>query len=865
MICLRFFLLCGLLAAWLLVPEPAGAQSLVNEKPAPGYFVLHGPGQPATIVYDSTDFEVIATTARHLAADLQQICGQAPRLSTSRNNKGLLVVIGSAERSSLIRDLVKRKKISLSAIAGKWEAYQLQVVDNPFPGCEKALVITGNDRRGPAFGAFEFSRLCGVSPWYWWADVPTVRKAAIYIRDNAQLADFPRVRYRGIFLNDEAPALANWTKMTFGGFRHGLYERVFELMLRLKANYIWPAMWGNAFYDDDPANIRTAERYAIVTGTSHHEPLMRAHDEWRRYGKGPWNYEKNPASLQEFWRRGMERATNEKIVSIGMRGDGDEPMTRETATALLEKIVQDQRNIIRQTTGQPPEKTPQLWALYKEVQDYYDKGMRVPDDVTLLLCDDNWGNIRRLPSLADSGRKGGYGIYYHFDYVGAPRNYKWINTNNITRTWEQMHLAWEYHARQIWIVNVGDLKPMEFPISFFLDYAWNPPAIQASNLGAYTIFWAAAQFGKDEAVPIGNVLLQFSRLNAHPKPELLDSITYSLHAYNEAERVVNEWRALREAARQIEKRIGDSARDAYYQLVLHPLEARTNLQELYYAVARNYDAYSKNDLFANVMADSARFYYQRDSLITLSYHRLRNGKWNHFMDQTHIGYTYWQQPETNSLPKLYTLQNGIATTIQRPSTNTRTATIPSGENEPARYRFLEKNGSVSMLAAHYSRAHQGRNTDWLLLPGIGKEGDGITTTPVTLSPATDSTWLEYDCYTYDSGQVSIHCYFSPTLDLFAAGGLRYAVRIGDGPEQTAVFNPHPATEDVWGKWVAQNIIVHSSSHFLPGPGRHTIRYRALDPGILLQKIVLQKGDAVQTLLGPPETADPFTIPTSSKN
>ncbi|MEI9806932.1 MAG: glycosyl hydrolase 115 family protein [Bacteroidota bacterium] len=239
---------------------------------------------------------------------------------------------------------------------------------------------------------------------------------------------------------------------------------------------------GNAFYDDDSLNIKSADAYGIVIGTSHHEPLMRAHDEWRRYGKGKWNYDSNEVRLKEFWRGGMQRATNEKIVSVGMRGDGDEPMSRQTATALLERIVKDQRTIIEEVTKKPASATPQLWALYKEVQDYYDKGMRVPDDVTLLLCDDNWGNIRKLPALNEKQRKGGYGIYYHFDYVGGPRNYKWVNTNPITRVWEQMHLAWEYKAREIWIVNAGDIKPMEFPISFFLDYAWNPTKINADDL-----------------------------------------------------------------------------------------------------------------------------------------------------------------------------------------------------------------------------------------------------------------------------------------------------------------------------------------------------------------------------------------------
>lgn len=278
--------------------------------------------------------------------------------------------------------------------------------------------------------------------------------------------DAPKVKYRGIFINDEAPCLSSWSKEKFGGFNHLFYEQVFELILRLKGNYLWPAMWGNAFYDDDSLNRKSADEYGIVIGTSHHEPLMRAHDEWRRYGKGKWNYDSNEVRLKEFWKLGMQRAWNEKIVSVGMRGDGDEPMSRETATALLERIVKDQREIITEVTGKPAGETPQLWALYKEVQDYYDKGMRVPNDITLLLCDDNLA-ISKLPQAGEKPRDGGYGLYYHFDYVGGPRNYKWINTNPIPRIREQLHLAWEYNVRQIWIVNVGDIKP-DPHIFFFL-------------------------------------------------------------------------------------------------------------------------------------------------------------------------------------------------------------------------------------------------------------------------------------------------------------------------------------------------------------------------------------------------------------
>ena len=274
----------------------------------------------------------------------------------------------------------------------------------------------------------------GVSPWYWWADVPVKKKDNVYVLPVGYTTGEPKVKYRGIFLNDEAPALSGWAKEKFGGLNHEFYEHVFELILRLKGNYLWPAMWDNNFDDDDSLNQKLADEYGIVMGTSHHEPMMRSWKEWQKYGHGDWNYQTNDSTLREYWREGIKRMNSyESIVTLGMRGNGDEAMSETSNIGLMERIISDQRKILADVTGKDVTTIPQVWALYKEVQEYYDKGMRVPDDVTLLLCDDNWGNIRKLPKLTAKPRKGGYGIYYHFDYVGGPRNYKWLNTNQIER------------------------------------------------------------------------------------------------------------------------------------------------------------------------------------------------------------------------------------------------------------------------------------------------------------------------------------------------------------------------------------------------------------------------------------------------
>jgi hypothetical protein len=468
--------------------------------------------------------------AELISQDLEMLTGQKTTIITTwPKSSDHLIIIGSVDSSEIIKQLAAEKKIQINGLTGQWEKFLIQTVKDPVRGIRNALIITGSDKRGTAYAVFELSKQMGVSPWYWWADVPVKKKKEIYIQNGQYVDGSPSVKYRGIFINDEAPAFSGWAKEKFGGVNHLVYEKVFELMLRLKANYLWPAMWGNAFNDDDPMNPILAQQYGIVMGTTHHEPMLRAQQEWKRYGKGPWNYDSNELVLKAFWKKGIENMdSRESIVSIGMRGDGDMPMTLGSNIALLERIVKDQRTIIADVTRKPASETLQLWALYKEVQDYYDKGMTVPDDVTLLLCDDNWGNIRKLPKLTDKPRAGGYGIYYHFDYVGDPRNYKWLNTNSIPRVWEQMNLAYQYGADRIWIVNVGDLKPMELPIQFFLDFAWNTKKWNAGNIADYTRVWSEHIFGTGYAKDIAGIISAYTKYNSRRKPELLSPDTYSL-------------------------------------------------------------------------------------------------------------------------------------------------------------------------------------------------------------------------------------------------------------------------------------------------------------------------------------------------
>ncbi len=610
--------------------------------------------QVAPIIISESDYSGVNKVAALFQNDILQVTNQKPQLLIdSLPDVNQIILIGSIEKNSYIKQLADRGKINRNEIMGKWETSVIKVLDNPFPNIKKALVITGSDKRGVIYGMFDISRKMGVSPWYWWADVPIKKHKQIFIKKGRYNFGEPKVKYRGIFLNDEAPALTGWADEKFGGYNHQFYDKVFELILRLKGNYLWPAMWGSAFYDDDPKNGELANEYGIVMGTSHHEPLGRAHAEWKRYGSGSWDYSKNKETLDKFWKEGMQRMKDwDKIVTVGMRGDGDESMSEETNTELLERIVANQRKIIEEVTGEPAEKTPQLWALYKEVQEYYDKGMRVPDDVTLLLCDDNWGNVRRLPDIDQPERSGGYGMYYHFDYVGGPRNYKWLNTKIIPRVWEQMHLSYKYGVDQIWIVNVGDLKPMELPISFFLDYAWNPEKMGINEMHQYTTKWAQEQFGEENAEQIANILNLYTKYNSRKTPEMLYSNTYSLTNYREFERVSNDYKSLAQKSEELYNSLPNQQKAAYYQLVHFPVLACSNLYELYYTHALNIQYAEQGRKQTNKLALKVEELFTRDAELTNYFHNeLADGKWNHMMAQTHIGYTYWQQPDINSMPK----------------------------------------------------------------------------------------------------------------------------------------------------------------------------------------------------------------------
>lgn len=642
-------------------PEPGllPFRSFVTEKADRGSFALAGKSVTAPIVVAADDYKGVIRAAGDLQADIERVAGVKPHLGNVPTG-ATAVLIGTLGKSPLIDGLVKAGKIKSAAIAGKWESFLIATVANPLPGVKQALVIAGSDKRGTIYGIYEVSEQIGVSPWYWFADVPAKHHKTLSIKAGAYVQGPPGVKYRGIFINDEAPALTGWAKEKFGGLNSKMYAHVFELILRLRGNYLWPAMWDNAFNEDDPENPRLADEYGIVMGTSHHEPMMRSYQEWihrkDHLGNGEWNYASNKAAIQQFFRKGIENGRNdEAIVTVGMRGENDVGMAStgsfESDKAQLENIIVDQRQILRDVLRKDPKEVPQLWALFTEVLKYYDAGMKVPDDVTLLFTDDNVGDIRRLPTAAEAKRSGGAGIYYHMDMHGGPYSYQWLNSNPLPKIWEQMNLAYRYGADRIWIVNIGDIKPLEVPIEFFLRMGWDPNALNKDRIADWTKAWAAREFGPKYAAEIADIVAKYGKYNGWRKPEQLRPETYSILNYREAERVWAAWEELVVRAQRVADALPPETQDAYYQLVLHPVNACANLAEMNIAAGRNHIFAQQGRASTNAEAALVHELFVKDQKMTDYYnHQLAGGRWDHMMDQTHIGYSDWYPPLVNVSP-----------------------------------------------------------------------------------------------------------------------------------------------------------------------------------------------------------------------
>ena len=801
--CLAIFLMSALL--------PLGshaADAFITFQPAQGALQL----KDVSISYTDGEHSSVLIAAANLQCDFEQVTGVKPR----RGGNDAGIVIGTIGSNPQIDQWVKQGL--LKDLKGKTEKYIIKTIG-------KQLVIAGSDKRGTVYGIYELSRQIGVSPWYYWADVPVVKHPELYVKEGEYTDGEPAVRYRGLFLNDEAPCLTTWVKNTFGTNYggHQFYEKVFELILRLKGNYLWPAMWGWAFYADDPENLKTADKMGVMMGTSHHEPMARNHQEYARdrKGWGAWNYSTNKENLDRFFREGIERMKGtDDIVTIGMRGDGDEAMGNGTDTKLLETIIDNQRRIIKEVTKRPAKETPQIWALYKEVQDYYDAGLRVPDDVTVLLCDDNWGNVRRLPTAEEQKRKGGWGLYYHVDYVGAPRNTKWINVTPIQNMWEQLQLAYNGGIQKLWILNVGDLKPMEYPIQLFMDMAWNPNKYKVDNLLCHTYGFCAESFGEDQACEASQILNLVSKYNGRITSEMLDASAYTT---DEFAQVVGEYQALEVRALRQFITLKPEARDAYRQIILFPVQAMGAVYEMYYAQAMNLKLAALGDPEANCWAERCRQAFKRDSLLNLQYNKeIAGGKWDGMMIQKHISYRTWND---NFPADVVPMLKKVETSAQGPT-------------------FSPADGYISIEAEHTYSRENASQAQWTVIPFMGRTKSGIALMPYTQK--TDAATLTYRFKADGAKTAKVHVVTKSTLDFLDKGGLVYDVAIDGGKPASINFNSNlnEKPENIYSIYyptIALRVVEKEVELPIAEGDIHTLTIHPQDPGIVFEKIVIDLG------------------------
>lgn len=968
-----------------LVAVSAGhAQVAVHEKsPETKYaFTLASPRQTAAILYDASDAAVVKRAAELFAADVEAVTGRRPQVTSATGETGPAVIVGTVGGSALIRRLSEAGKIDTAPLEGAWERYLIQTVANPLPGIRKALVIAGSDRRGAAYGLFTLSELIGVSPWYWWADVPVKKHAALHVDAPPTYSQTPSVRYRGIFLNDEDWGLTPWASQTFeperGNIGPRTYAKVCELLLRLKANYLAPAMHPvSTSFNQIPENKLVADTFAIVMGSTHCEPLLlNTASEWDTKTMGPWNYDKNKEGINRvLTQRVRENSPYENVYTLALRGLHDGAMSTtlpmHEKVRMLQQALLDQRRILAENIDRPVETVPQAFTPYKEVLEIYSNGLELPDDITIVWPDDNYGNMKRLSGVREQRRTGRSGVYYHVSYLGVPHSYLWFSTTPPSLMYEELRKAYDTTADRLWLVNCGDLKGSEMQVSLFLDMAWDIGRFTADNVVSYPARWLAGIFGEAYYDRLEAMTREHLRLAFPRKPEYmgwgyhwnrfdhnceqLTDTDFSFTNYDEAQRRLEAYRQLGARAEALLHEIGDEARPAFYQLVYYPLRGAELMNRMTLGGQRNRWYARQGRAATNAVRDEVQRCYDSLQVITRGYNSLLGGKWNHMMSmrQNYDGVSaYFNLPHLathdaagaprlalqvagedvtgarafhalpafdNYLRRTYPVEiynrgggtlawtahasepwvvlsksAGKTADEERITVGIDWEKAPSGNAVPAQIVFrageqsekvlvslfnptapsraelrgiyVENNGCVSIPAAGCHRVRENDRIKITAVEDLGIEGPalqlGDPTAPLQIFRSRDVPCAEYDFYAFDAGSVDVYTYVLPTFPLHADRDFRigentntdtkYSVQIDDGALATP-SSSHVEYSQVWFESVLRNCAVNKSTLHIDKPGRHTLRIRVGDPGIVLQKIVLDFGGMKRSYLGPQST------------
>ena len=938
-----------------------------------GDFTLVRGGETADLLVSTSDYTVVQIAAQAFADDVQRVTGKNPRLiSDSSQASRYTVIIGTLGKSPLIDALVRAGKLNVEQLRGKWETFIVATVANPLPNVGMGLVIAGSDRRGTAFGVFELSRAIGVSPWYWWADVTSAHHDHLFVAGGTRRAGPPSVQYRGIFLNDEDLGLQPWAAKTFdpqlGDIGPKTYARIFELLLRLKANTLWPAMHNcTRAFNLYPDNKVVADDYAIVMGSSHAEPMLRNNvTEWTDKPEN-YDYTRNAEGVRKYWDdRVAQNGKYENIYTLGMRGIHDSPIvgpkTQPERIKVLEQIFTDQRAMLANHVNPDATKVPQIFCPYKEVLADYRAGLEVPDDVTIVWPDDNHGYIRYFPTAEELKRPGGFGVYYHVSYLGGPLSYIWLDSTPPGLIWEEMSRAFDHGVRKFWMLNVGDLKPAEISIDLFLQMGWDTSRWRRDNLNQFLERWAASQFGSPHAGEIARVLDQYYRLGFARKPEFLQwnlinekprlSDLTPFDYGDEVQRRLDEYDALMEEADLLYEKISPAQRDAFFELVVYPARAAALANRRYFSFEKAAQYLAQGRASAIEWARRGQDADQRLSVETDYYNqKLAGGKWQRMMT-VEAPNGQWQNmrmttPKTPpalaqmDLPEAAGLgvaiegrvepvkpeerdarlprssefsrdvrfidvfntgrrgapwtakvshpwiklnqsngdlkddtrlnvsidwalapkgEDGSGTIEIQGAGSTRTITVPifnpSSPRPEALRGFVESNGVVSIEAEHFTRKIDRPGSSWQIISGLGRTGDSIAVFPTT-APTLDPSGapvVEYEFYLFTPGVVKTLAYLVPTHPISSGHGLRYAVGFdGEPPQLVDVGADLQIPSRAWSLNVLNSSTTGISTHEIKTAGQHVLRIYAVEPGVVLDKIVLDLGGLKPSYLGPSET------------
>ncbi len=807
-------------AAGLQAQAAATPSVMVTDRLGNGAFPLMYDRAAADIHVEENDFKVAHIAADCLAADIQAVTGVKPRIApdltgVSKN----LVLIGTLGNSAPIDQLVRAGRLNVKTIAGKWESFVVATVANPLPGVNSALVIAGSDRRGTAYGVFELSEAIGVSPWVWWEDLRPRHRAALVIAAGAHTKGPPSVKYRGIFINDEDWSFQPWAAKTFEPETNGIgpktYAKVCELLLRLKANYLWPAMHPcTKPFNSYPQNKIVADDYAIVMGSSHAEPMLRDNvGEWDQQTRGEWDYDRNRDGILSYWEERLrENGRYENVYTIGMRGIHDSAMpgggSATDKVARLQRVIDDQRVLLARDVNPNVGQVPQIFVPYKEVLALYRNGLKVPADVTLVWPDDNHGYIRELSTPEEQKRPGGAGVYYHVSYWGAPEDYLWLSTTPPALIWEEMRKAYDHGARTVWVLNVGGLKKSAIDMEFFLRMAWDVDAWYETAQSVFLADWAARSFGTEHAPEIAANLDEYYRLNYPAKPEHLLQAQFSDN-YNEKQRRLQWFAQLVGKTNALYAQMPPEEKDAFYELVVYPIRCSALI----------------NEKILSPSADKARMAYDQIQAETKYYNeQLAGGKWNHMMSAS---------PRNRPV-------------FQKPAVNTNTESVPNDEETTA-----AGNRCISIEAAHAARKVDGGGAAWKAIAGLGRSGNSITLLPTTAN-SLGAAELAFDFTAPTAGVANVFVYCIPTHAIYPGSQLRYSESIDEVPQQTVDIDTAEFSRE-WGVNVLRAAAIGTTAHML-GEGKHTLKLRPLDPGVVFDKVVIELGGLKPSQLGPPETA-----------